>query len=327
MKIGIVGAGAIGVWIGAKLAAADHEVVVLAHGATLDAVRTHGLRLRQADREIAAQVRASANGADFGVVEVLVVAVKGPSLASASRAARPMIGPETIILPMLNGIPWWFLEGVDEISKTPLQAVDPDGSITANLPSAQVIGCVVHGACASPEPGLSLCKMADRLLVGEPKGASSERLTRIVSLLRHAGLNAQVSVAIRQDLWYKLWGNMTMNPISAITAATCDRILDDPLVEGLVLAVMAEAAALGARLGCPVIESSADRNLVTRRLGAFKTSMLQDVEAGRAIELDLQLSAPREIAQRLGLPTPFMDALLGLTRLFGESHGIYTRFT
>jgi 2-dehydropantoate 2-reductase len=166
-------------------------------------------------------------------------------------------------------------------------------------------------------------KKSDRILIGEIHGGASERLERVVALMRESGLPEALSTAIREDVWYKLWGNMTMNPISAITGATCDRILDNPLVEAFVLSVMAEAAALGEKIGCPIKESGAARNQVTRRLGAFKTSMLQDVESGRAIELDLQLSAPREIAQRLGMATPSMDALLGLARLFGEAHGLY----
>lgn len=323
MKIGIIGAGAIGTWIGAKFAAANHDVAVLARGATLEAIRAHGLRLREAEREIAVSVRASDNAAELGAVDMLIVAVKGPALAAAAQAGRAMVGAETVIVPMINGIPWWFLDGQEAPLAKPLQAVDPDGTIAANLPPAQVIGCVVHGACSVPVPGVSIVKKSDRIIVGEIHGAASQRLENVVTALRESGLPAVASAAIRQDVWYKLWGNMTMNPISAITRATCDRILDDPLVEGFVLAVMGEAAALGEKIGCPVSESGADRNRVTRRLGAFKTSMLQDVEAGRAIELDLQLSAPREIAQRLGVPTPYMDALLGLARLFGESQGLY----
>lgn len=325
MKIGIVGAGAIGIWVGTRLAKSGNDVRVLARGATLQAIQTHGLRLREAHQESAARVQTSADGVQLGVVDLLVIAVKGPSLAAAASAARPMIGSETMILPMLNGVPWWFLEGKGDIADPPLQSVDPDGSITANLPLPRVIGCVVHSSCVSPEPGLSVRTMGDKLIIGEPLGGESERLNRLAAVIRDAGLTTQVSAAIQQDVWYKLWGNMTMNPISAITGATCDRILDDPLVEGLVLAVMREAAELGARIGCPISASGAERILVTRRLGAFKTSMLQDVEANRPIELDLLLSAPREIAHRLSMPTPFMDALLGLCRLFGESRQIYTR--
>ena len=298
---------------------------VLARGATLEAIRSYGLRLREADRQIASNVRASADATDLGMADVLVVAVKGPSLAAAARAARPMLGNDTLILPMLNGIPWWFLDGQGELAQPPLQAVDPDGSIAANLPIRNVIGCVVHAACSTPEPGVSVLTMGDKLIVGEPTGSRSARSMHLASILRDAGLNIEVSAAVRQAVWYKLWGNMTMNPISALTGATCDRILDDPLLEAFVLAIMSEAATIGERIGCPITQSGVERNRVTRRLGAFKTSMLQDVEADRAIELDIQLSAPREIAQRLGLPTPCMDALLGLARVFGESRGIYRR--
>jgi 2-dehydropantoate 2-reductase len=325
MKIGIIGAGAIGIWIGAKLAAKNHDVAVLARAATVAAIRTHGLRVREDGREINPPARASSNAADLGVVDVLIVAVKGPALATAAQDSRAMIGAQTVILPMINGIPWWFFDGWEAPFTEPLHAVDADGSIAAALPPRNVLGCVVHGAWSAPEPGLSLVKKSDRLIVGEINGRSSERLERVITMLRDAGVVAQDSAAIRQEVWYKLWGNMTMNPISALTGATCDRILDDPLIENFILAVMAEATVVGTKIGCPISESGADRNRVTRQLGAFKTSMLQDVQAGRPIELDLQLSAPREIAQRLGIHTPFMDALLGLSRLFGESHGLYGR--
>lgn len=325
MKIGVIGAGAIGTWAGAKLAAAGHDVAVLARGATLDAIQARGLRLSESTGDIAVKVRASANAADLGVVDWLIVAVKGPALAAAAQAGSRMMDASTVVLPMLNGIPWWFFDSMAAPFDQPLLAVDPDGSIAANLPPAQVIGCVVHGSCTAPEPGASAVKKSDRLILGEIDGTASERLELACTLLRNAGLPVQASASIRHDVWYKLWGNMTMNPISAVTGATCDRILDDPLVASLVLAVMREAAALGEKIGCPIEESGIDRNRVTRRLGAFKTSMLQDVEAGRAIELDLQLSAPREIAQRLRMATPFMDALLGLARLFGESRGLYRR--
>jgi 2-dehydropantoate 2-reductase len=325
MKVGLVGAGAIGIWVAAKLAAAGIEVAVLARGAVLAAIRSHGLRLRDASGEISPMAQVCAQASELGSVDVLIVAVKGPALIDAARAASGMIGPHTTILPLLNGVPWWFLEGGTEIGMEPLHAIDPDGVIAMALPSSQVIGCVVHAACNSPEPGVSVIEMADALIIGEPNGAQSKRLIEVAATLRQAGLPVKVSRKIRYEVWYKLWGNMTMNPISAITGATCDRILDDPLVEGLVLNVMREAAAIGARIGCPISQNGSDRNLVTRKLGAFKTSMLQDVEAGRLIELDLQLSAPREIAARLAMPTPFIDCLLGLTRLFAESRGLYQR--
>jgi 2-dehydropantoate 2-reductase len=165
--------------------------------------------------------------------------------------------------------------------------------------------------------------MGQGLILGEPHGELSVRLQRIGALLGRAGFEVSLSQRIRYDVWYKLWGNMTMNPVSALTAATADRVLDDELVRGLCAVAMREAAAVGARIGCDVRESAEDRFAVTRKLGAFKTSMLQDVEALRPIELDALVGAVREIGERVGVATPMIDALFGLTRLFGRTHGLY----
>lgn len=174
-----------------------------------------------------------------------------------------------------------------------------------------------------PAPGETVLRMADHLIVGEPSGTMTERLQHLASTFAEAGIPVVTSDRIRQDIWFKLWGNMTLNPVSALTLATADRILDDPLVERLVVAVMEEARVVGARIGCTLRDSTADRNRVTRKLGVFKTSMLQDVEAGRGLELDTLLAAPREIAHRFGIETPMMDALFGLARLMGQSRGLY----
>ena len=165
--------------------------------------------------------------------------------------------------------------------------------------------------------------MGQGLIIGEPSGAMTRRLAGIASVLDGAGFDVTASERIQYDIWYKLWGNMTMNPVSALTGATADRILDDPLVKAFVLQVMAEAAEVGARIGTPIAESGEDRCLVTRKLGAFRTSMLQDAEAGRPMEIDALLAAPREIAQMVGVATPGMDALLGLTRLYAQTRGHY----
>jgi len=163
----------------------------------------------------------------------------------------------------------------------------------------------------------------NRLILGEPGGGASARLDALVALLRRAGFDAEASADIRSDIWYKLWGNMTMNPVSAITGASVDRILDDPLVSGFCLAAMREAAAIGERIGCPITQSGADRMEVTRKLGAFKTSMLQDAEAGKMLEIDALVSAVHEIGRLVEVPTPTIDSLLGLARLYGRTHGIY----
>src|SRR3546814_7448421 len=183
---------------------------------------------------------------------------------------------------MLNGVPWWFLADRGES----LSSVDPDGAVASALRLSQVIGCVVHASCATTGPGIVQYSAGNGLIFGEPAGGASERLTALTALFSDAGFAATASPRIQKDIWYKLWGNMTMNPLSALAAATCDKILNDELVEDFILRIMAEASEIGARIGCPIEESGRDRIAVTRRLGAFKTSMLQDVEAGRAIELD-----------------------------------------
>jgi 2-dehydropantoate 2-reductase len=250
--------------------------------------------------------------------------VKGPSLASVAAAISPLLDRRTIVMTAMNGVPWWFFhEFGGEYTGTPLTSIDPDGSIAAGIPAQHVVGCVVHAACASPEPGLTRHNVGNRLIIGEPRGGDSPRLRSLAGTLARADFDVEVSSCIQRDVWYKLWGNMTMNPVSALTGATVDRVLDDPLVNGFCLEVMREAAAIGARIGCPIEQSGEDRNAVTRKLGAFKTSMLQDVEAGRPVEIDVLLSAVREIGQKVGEPTPELDALLGLSRLHARTRGLY----
>jgi 2-dehydropantoate 2-reductase len=195
----------------------------------------------------------------------------------------PLLGPDTVVLTAMNGVPWWFFHGFGgELAGRRLASVDPDGRIAAAIPAERVIGGVVHLTSATAEPGVVVHGFGKRLIVGEPAGGTSRRLATLAERLGAAGLEIETSPRIQRDIWYKLWGNMTMNPISALTGATADRILDDPLVRQHCLAVMAEAAAIGARIDCPIAESGEDRIAVARQLGAFKTSMLQDVEAGRS---------------------------------------------
>lgn len=324
MKVCIVGAGAIGGFIGARLAAAGKcEVSALARGATLHALQEHGWRLQQNDTLLQSPTRACDQPEQLGVQDVVVIAVKGPALAGVAQTIAPLMGPETVVVPAMNGVPWWFSLGLSGLGAAPLESVDPGGKIAARIPLAQVIGCVVHASTYTTEPGFVHHKMGQGLIVGEPQGAVRERTQRLGDLLADAGFEIGISSNIHYDIWYKLWGNMTMNPISAITGATIDRILDDPLLLEFCSAAMREAAEIGKRIGCEVSQSTEDRHAVTRKLGAFKSSMLQDVEAGRQIELDSIVGAVREMGDRLGLSTPNIDTLLGLTRLFGRVRGLY----
>lgn len=315
MKIGIIGAGAIGAWIAARLALAGNRVSILARGETLAALRD-GLTVRE--REVAERVEVSASDDPYviGQQDLLIIAVKAPALGDAAGLSGPMIGPETLILPMLNGVPWWFLGG------EPLSSVDPDGQISRAIPLGQLIGCVVHAACRRTSPASVEVAHADKLILGEPKGGTSQRVRELALLFENAGIRVEVSEDVRRAIWYKLWGNMTMNPLSALTGATADRLLTEPELKPFILACMAEAAAVGAAIGCPISESGEDRMAVTARLGAFKTSMLQDVEAGRRIELEALVGAPREIGRRVGVPTPSIDTLYAITRLMAESRGL-----
>ena len=324
MKVCIYGVGAIGGFIGTRLALAGGcQLSAVARGATLAALQQHGLRLRQGGELRAAPVRASADPAALGVQDLVVIAVKGPALGAVAAAIGPLIGPKTLVLPAMNGVPWWFAAAAPALGDAPLHSIDPGGAIAAAIPLAQVIGCVVHASTFTSAPGLVEHKMGQGLILGEPTGGVSERVLALAALLQAAGFDATVSADVRRDIWYKLWGNMTMNPITAITGATVDRVLDDPLVRALCGAAMNEAAAVGARIGCQIEQTPEDRHQITRKLGAFKTSMLQDVEAGRAVELDALVSVVREMAQRLSVATPMIDALLGLARLHGRVHGLY----
>jgi 2-dehydropantoate 2-reductase len=324
MKICVVGAGAIGGFIGTRLASAGRaEVTALARGATLAALREQGWRLRTGEQLVQAPARASDRAAELGLQDLVIIAVKGPALAAVAQQIGPLLGPTTMVLPAMNGVPWWFCQGLAGVDTGPLESVDPGGTIAAAIAAERVIGCVVHAATSTPEPGLVLHKMGQGLIIGEPDGAPSVRVQAVAEVLGQAGFEVTHTGPVRHAIWYKLWGNMTMNPVSAITGATVDQVLADPLVRNLCTAAMAEAAAIGARIGCRIEQTPQDRHAITARLGAFKTSMLQDVEAGRPIELDALVGAVREIGLRLGEPTPTIDALLGLTRLFGRTRGLY----
>ena len=324
MKVCVVGAGAIGGFIGTRLAVAGGcALSALARGASLQALRTHGWRLDTAAGRVTAPAHASDDAASLGVQDLVIVAVKGPALATAAHSALPLIGPDTLVMPAMNGVPWWFCEDLASIGGTPLQSVDPGGRIASAIAYGQVLACVVHASTSAPEPGLVRHGMGQGLVIGEPAGGHSARAEAVASLLAAAGFDVTQSDNVRYDIWYKLWGNMTMNPVSAITGATIDKVQADPLVRQFCSAVMHEAAAIGARIGCAITQSPEDRHAVTAKLGAFKTSMLQDVEAGRTIELDALVAAVSEIGTRLGEPTPHLHALLGLTRLFGRVRGVY----
>ena len=330
MKIAVVGLGAVGGLLAARLSRAGHTVCGLARGATLAAVRARGLLVHAGDTssEVPSEVpiTASDDAAALGRQDLVVVAVKATALAEAAPALAPLFGPATLVLPAMNGVPWWFLQAAPaagRLADTHLASIDPTGRIAAALPLSRVLGCVVHLSCTRPAPGVVRHGLGNRLIVGEPCGGASPRTDAVCAALADAGFDAEASDDIRRDIWFKLWGNMTMNPVSALTGAATDRILDDPLVHAFILRSMGEAARIGAGVGCGVAQSGEARMALTRQLGGFKTSMLQDTLAGRALELDALVGAVREIGVRLNLETPNIDALFGLSRLMARERGLY----
>lgn len=324
MKICIYGAGAIGGWLGVRLARAGCEVSVVARGATLQAVQQHGLRLHQGGETLEAPVTADASPAELGVQDLVIVAVKAPAMAEVAAGIGPLLGPQTIVLTAMNGVPWWFFEGFGgRHAGTRLKAVDADGSIARQVPARHIVGCVVHASCSLDGPGQVRHHFGHKLIVGEPSGEQTPRVRTLTALLAQAGFEAVLSEQIQKDAWYKLWGNMTVNPVSALTGATTDLILDDELVREFISRVMLEARDIGARIGIPIDQQPADRHQVTRKLGAFKTSMLQDVEAGKAVELDALVTVVKELGELTEVPTPFTDALLGLARLHARVRRLY----
>ena len=315
MRVSVVGAGAVGGWVAAKLALAGNIVSVVARGLTLDSIQNEGLILTEAGETRTASVAASGDAEALGPHDVVVIAVKAPALAAAAQMTRPSIGPDTLVVPMLNGVPWWFTDDR-------LRSVDPEGLIAAAIPLDRVIGCVVHAACRRLAPNHVDLGQAEKLILGEPGGGNGGRVAGLCSLFEDAGIHCEESDNIRRAIWYKLWGNATFNPLSALTRSTAEKLLGDAVIRAWMAEAMDELAAVGAAIDCPIAETAEDRMAVAARLGPFKTSMLQDVEAGRPIEIEALLGAPREIAGRVGVPTPQLDRIDAMTRLLADNLGL-----
>jgi 2-dehydropantoate 2-reductase len=322
-KVCIVGAGAIGGLVAVKLAQGA-SVSVLARGAHLDRIATDGLTLIEGEQRSVARLAASDDAAVLGRQDTVIVALKAQGLVAAAPSLAPLVGPDTVIMPLMNGVPWWFFSGFGgRLAGSTLQTVDPGGVISQILPPAQVVGAVVHLSSAVAGPGTIRRGRGNLLLVGDPSGAETPRLNRVVDLLAGAGFETRPTAEIQREVWLKLWGNMNMNPISALTQSTADLIMDDPLTADLVRRMMEEAAEVGQAMGITMNMTIDQRFDVTRELGAFKTSMLQDLEAGRGLEIDAILAAPIEIGDRAGIAMPYSKAVLGLVRQRARNAGLY----
>jgi 2-dehydropantoate 2-reductase len=317
----------MGGYMAARMLAAGLAPVALVTPRHLEPLRQKGLRLQSGGRETAFPITASSDPGTLGEQDLILLSVKATSLPGIATVLGPMIGPRTLIVAAMNGVPWWFFHGLDAgQAGTPIEAVDPGGVVSAALPPQQCIGCVLHLAASMPEPGLVAHAFGNRILLGDPMARGSDtsgRAPPVAELMCRAGLGAEVSGDIHAEVWYKLWGNMTMNPVSAITGATMDVILKDDDVRAFMSRAMLEAGDVSRRVGIALPVSPEERHLLAAQLGAFKTSMLQDVEALRPIELDALVGSVIEIAGRLGVEVPNIRALMGLARLRARRLGLY----
>lgn len=328
MKIAIVGLGAIGGLLAARLAQAGHDVSALARGQTLAAVAADGLQVcavGQPDSiDYRVSITASDNARELDKQDLVILSVKSQSALEVLPAVKALMRPETRLLSAMNGVPWWFFQGLaPEFRQIALPSIDPGQALLNALPAERIIGSVTYLSATTPRPGV-ICPIADkRIIIGEAGGGTSDSLQAIAQALTDAQFDVELSDCIQKAIWYKLWGNMTMNPVSAITGATGDRILGDTAVRAFLSRAMNEADLIGQKIGLPIGEDPESRHALTLQLGAFKTSMLQDAEAGKSLELDALVGAVLDIARAVKVDAPNIEALFGLTRLFGQTHGLY----
>ena len=288
---------------------------MLARGATLAALRASGLHVAQGDETRVSRPRAG-SAAELGVHDYVFLSVKAQRLPELAPQLSPLIGPSTVVISGTNGIPWWFFHDFGgPLANRSLQSVDPDRSQERAFPRERTLGSVVHASVRVASPANIRVVAADRFILGEPGGAVSPRVESVVNALREGGINAQASDGIRRDVWSKLWGNTSMNPLSALTRCGTSKMLANADVRGLCVHMMDEMQRCAQRLNLDVAMSPGERIAVTQRLGDFKTSMLADMEAGRDLELDPQLGAVVEIAGLLELPVPFLRSVFGLTTI------------
>ena len=316
MKIAIFGAGVIGGYLSAKLVRAGASVSAVARGAQLAAIRARGLTLIEVGASHTLTLVATDDAASLGPQDLVIVTLKAHSVPAAAADIAALCGPATTIVAAQNGIPWWYFyrEG-GPLEGMRIAAVDPEDTLYSTLDPARVVGCVVQMAATQPEPAVVRHQAGNRFMLGEPDGTISERVQGIVALFAKAGLDAVATPAIRYEIWHKLWGNVAFNPLSAVTQATMDRLIADPGTRRIAIAVMTEAEQVANRLGIRFDMSVEARIDGLKRLGAYKTSALQDVEARRPIELGALADAVVEIAKRLEIPTPTLETMAALARM------------
>jgi len=306
------------------LARSGHEVSVVARGAQLEAIRKSGLRVRSASGVDSFRIKADSDPRALGPQDYVLVTVKAQSLTDVAANIAPLLGAETSIVTAMNGVPWWFFDRLKfGNGKERLESLDPGGKLARAMPTDRIVGCVIHLAASTPEPGLISHNMGKKLVVGEPGGRNTDRTKRIADALKEAGFEVIVTGEIEKEFWVKLLGNVSFNPVSALTVSTADRLIQDRGVKDFMVSIMREVLAIGRAVGVDANIDPEARIDMARALGKFKTSMLQDLEAGKSLEVDGLLAGTLEIARKAGVSAPYTESLFGLIKARAQATGQY----
>ncbi len=326
MRICIYGAGATGGYLGVQLAQAGQDVTLIARGAHLEAMQARGVRLLIDGEERIARPRCIEDPAEAGPQDYVIVTLKAHSISSVAARMQPLFGKDTAVVTATNGVPWWYFYGLaGEYEDRRIESVDPGGRIWDAIGPQRAIGCIVYPATEIVEPGVIRHLENNRLSLGEPHGGVTPRTSALADVLRGAGFRCRVKADPRDEIWLKLLGNLCFNPISALTLATLDRIADDPGAARVCKLMMLEARTIAERLGATIRMDIDRRIAVSGAVGKHRTSMLQDLEAGRPMEIDALVTAVQELGRLVDVPTPAIDVVLSLIRLRGETAGTYRR--
>jgi 2-dehydropantoate 2-reductase len=324
MKIAIYGAGAIGAHLGAMLARTEHEVSLIARGPHLKAMQEKGLEFRSAEGTFTVHPNATDDPASLGPQDYVIVTLKAHQSAGVVDLMQPLLGPQTAVVTCMNGVPWWYFYGLGgALEGKTLETVDPGQMQWRDLRPERAIGCIVYPAAEIVEPGVCQHIEGNAYPLGEPDGSKSERILALSKAMIAGGLRSPVRTSIRDEIWVKLWGNLCFNPISALTHATLEDIGTDPAVRELVVKLMQEGQAVGEALGARFKVPLEKRLQGATNIGAHKTSMLQDLERGRPMEIDALVTAVAELGDIVGVETPMLDAVLALVQLRGKTAGLY----
>ena len=322
MKFVIAGAGAIGAYMGARMARSGLDVTLFARGPHLKAMQERGIRVHSPEGDFEAHPKLAGSLDAIGEADVVFLGVKAHSLTALAPQLKPLLGPETVVVSTQNGVPWWYFENhPGELEGLRLERVDPGGVIAAAIEARRVVGSIVYFSTAIAEPGVIRHVEGNRISLGEPDGTRSQRSRRIADALIGAGLRCPVTARIRQEIWVKILGNVAFNPISALTGATLVRMAQHPEVSALVRNIMAETECVAARLGIELPVTIDQRMAGAEKVGEHKTSMLQDLEAGRPMELEAVVGAVVELGERLALPMTHTRTVYACTKLLAERKG------